>query len=99
LHEMVHVWLSKNGKRRRGVMHGLAFRVEALRVGAPLYCRSYEGMHRPYKYEWECPRCGMRIRTRIRRDWACKSCCNRYNRGRYDPDFRLRIIKVLDPRG
>lgn len=55
LHEMIHVWIRNRGKRRYGVMHGPEFRAEAKRIGAPLHCRSYEGMHRPYQYERECP--------------------------------------------
>lgn len=75
LHEMVHVWIHRQGKRRRGAVHGPEFRAEAARVGAPLHCRSYPDMHRPYRYEWECSHCGRRSKSRIRGNWACRPCC------------------------
>jgi len=91
-HEMIHVWLHQRGIWKRGVAHGREFQREAERVGAPLYCQSYEGMHRPYQYEWECPTCRRRSRSRIRRVWACAPCCRKYNQGRYSARFKLRLV-------
>lgn len=95
-HEMIHVWMHKTGKRKYGVMHGLEFEAEAKRIGASRYARYYEGMHRPYKYEWECPNCHRRSRTRIWVDLACGSCCREHNNGRYTRRFKLKLVKVLE---
>ena len=66
LHEMIHAWMHEKGTLRPGAIHGPIFKTEADRVGAPLDCRRYSGMHRPYRYEWECPCCKRRSRSRIR---------------------------------
>jgi predicted SprT family Zn-dependent metalloprotease len=94
-HEMVHVWMHKKGMRKHQVMHGSAFKAEADRVGAPLYCQSYPGIRRPYRYEWECPQCHRRSCSRRRGDWACRFCCETYNGGRYSPRFKLRLVRRL----
>ena len=92
-HEMIHLALYLKGKMRRGQIHGSEFQAEAARVGAAIHCKYHEGMHRPMRYEWECPSCAARSHSRIRRDWACKSCCTEHNRGRYSARFRLRMIQ------
>ncbi|MBI1729766.1 SprT-like domain-containing protein [Candidatus Acetothermia bacterium] len=91
-HEMIHLHLYQKGKLRHGLIHGAEFQDEAARVGASLHCKHHEGMHRPLRYEWECPSCATRSRSRIRRDWACKRCCSQHNGGVYSPRFKLRLI-------
>lgn len=91
-HEMIHVWLHKKGMWQRRVAHGAEFQREAKRVGAPLYCKSYDGIHRPYKYAWECPQCRRRSLSRVQRVWACGPCCRKYNKGKYSAWFQLRLV-------
>jgi predicted SprT family Zn-dependent metalloprotease len=98
-HEMVHVWMHQQGRRQHGVMHGPVFKKEAKRVGAPLYCHGYREMHRPYRYQWECPNCQRRTRSRIRRDWACRACCERYNDGCYTAHFKLKLVQSEEGSG
>lgn len=95
-HEMVHVYVHQHGMRKRGSMHGPEFRAEAQRVGAPIHCQSYDGMHRSYKYEWACPNCGRKSKSRVKRTWGCRPCCNRFNRGRYSRRFKLQLSRILD---
>jgi predicted SprT family Zn-dependent metalloprotease len=94
-HEMIHVWQHQKGLWRRGVAHDRAFTQEADRVGALRYGKSYRGMHGPYRYEWQCPQCGRRSRSRIRRVWVCAPCCQRYNRGAYSQRFQLKLVRAL----
>jgi len=92
-HEMIHFALHLRGGLRRGLSHGEEFRAEAERVGASVHCKSYAGLHRPYRYEWECPNCTRRSRSRIRRIWACRPCCTEHNDGYYSPRFKLRLVR------
>lgn len=82
LHEMLHLAL------RRG--HDTVFQAEARRLGAPMRA-SGEAAHRPYKYVYACPRCGLAVRRRLRGTWSCGRCGN----GRYDERFRLRLVERL----
>ena len=95
-HEMVHVWL--HGQRLRGRLvgekpHGPAFRSEAVRVGAPLRMKSYPGRHRAFKYEWECPACGRKVKSRKWITSACRSCCEIHSNGVYSEEYRFRLLR------
>lgn len=95
-HEMVHVWQHVNGfLKPGGAHHGREFQREAERVGAPRHCRTYPGLRRPLKYEWACPNCGRRARSRVRWVRACRPCCDRHNRGRFSVRYQLRLVRVL----
>jgi hypothetical protein len=47
------------------------------------------------RYIYTCPNCRCNFpRTRpLRRTSACLACCRAFNRGRYDPRFRLRLVR------
>ena len=81
-HEMVHLlhWDHDDGFRR-----------ECARVGAAVHCKDYPGIHRPYKYVYQCPNCGRRHPVRRRIHAACARCGKGFNRGR----FRLRLVEYL----
>ena len=81
-HEMVHL-LHWN--------HDASFRRECRRVGASVHCKTYPGIFRPYKYVYQCPRCGSRHPVRRRITAACARCGKGVYRGR----FRLRLVEYL----
>jgi predicted SprT family Zn-dependent metalloprotease len=82
LHEMLHLAL------RRG--HDTVFRQAAAKVGAPMRA-SGQAQHRPYKYVYVCPGCGVRIKRRRKGVWACAACGG----GVYNPRYRLHIVEIL----
>jgi predicted SprT family Zn-dependent metalloprotease len=81
-HEMVHL-LHWN--------HDEAFRRECARIRAPLHCRTYPGMFRPFKYVYACPGCG--LRHRVRR--IIHASCARCGRGVFRSRHRLRLVEYL----
>lgn len=82
LHEMLHLAL------RRG--HDAVFCSAAARVGAPMRAAG-RAEHRPFKYVYACPQCGVRIKRRRKGVWACGACGN----GRYNQRYRLQIVEYL----
>jgi predicted SprT family Zn-dependent metalloprotease len=81
-HEMVHL-LHWN--------HDEAFRRECARIRAPLHCRTYPGMFRPFRYVYECPSCG--LRHRVRR--IIHASCPRCGRGVFRSRHRLLLVEYL----
>lgn len=82
LHEMLHLHL------RRG--HDAEFRREARRLGAPLWAEG-PARRRPYKYVYRCPHCLLEVLRRRKGSWSCGRCSG----GRYNPAYRLQIIRYL----
>jgi predicted SprT family Zn-dependent metalloprotease len=82
LHEMLHLHLERG--------HDNVFNQAATALGVPLKSRG-RADRRPYKYLYACPNCGIKIKRRIKGDWACAICGN----GEYNPRFRLRIVAHL----
>ena len=95
IHEMIHVWQDFVLKKRTRP-HGGEFKEEAMRVRAPLQACAYPKARRPYRYELQCANCGQRVHRRIWVDWACGRCCTRYNNGKYDSRFTLRLLSTID---
>ena len=49
---------------------------------------------RPPRFLVQCPRCGARqYRGSWGRNIACGACCDRYNQGRFSPEFVLTLVE------
>jgi hypothetical protein len=83
--ELIHMRDRLDGDLRRHAKHGydrIALRVAQL-TGATLEeIRSclLPSSSRPYRYLYECPRCGQQIRRRVRGTWSCALCAPRFDR-------------------
>jgi predicted SprT family Zn-dependent metalloprotease len=102
-HELAHLVAHSRRGRRRIAPHGPEWRQACrdLGIGDEQRCHSLpfprQTRARPFLYR--CPRCARefpRVR-RIRRGVACLACCRRYNRGQYDPQFRLQLVAAPQP--
>lgn len=94
LHEMIHYFLWHQ-KRPHG--HTAEFHEIMKKVGAKRY--NTVPKLRPVKYLYECPRCLKRMPARRRLGVsACAECCEKFNRGKYHDQFRLRMVdKNFEP--
>jgi predicted SprT family Zn-dependent metalloprotease len=89
LHEMIHYLL---WHRRRPYGHSAEFHQILKRVGAKRY--NPVPKQRPVKYFYECPACLTQVPARRRIGmYACASCCERHNNGRFAERFRLRLAQ------
>lgn len=82
-HEMIHL---------RYAGHGPAFKREALRVGASIHCREYEGIHPRARYIYACPTCW----REFRRTKPGELFCGRCSRGRLLPQYQLVLKREID---
>ncbi len=101
-HELAHLLAQWRVGRRRIAPHGPEWRQGCRDLGIadearchnlPFATKAY-----PARFVYRCPNCRQefpRVR-RIRRAIACLACCRAYNRGEFDPRFRLRLIKRTD---
>ena len=81
-HEMIHI-IHFN--------HNAAFKAEAKRIGASLRAKTHPSLRRQPKYIYVCPNCGLEYpRQKKVRMSSCGSCSKR---GRFDPDFKLKLAK------
>lgn len=88
LHEMIHYFLWHQ-KRPHG--HTSEFHQIMKKVGAKRY--NTVPKVRPIKHWYECPSCRNRIPARRRMGLsACANCCEKFNRGKYHDQFRLRLV-------
>ena len=101
LHELAHLLAQNRSGRRRIEPHGLEWRQACsdLGIAGEQRCHALPFPHktrvRPFLYR--CPQCGRdfpRVR-RVRRGIACLACCRRFNRGRYDKRFQLRLVQLV----
>ena len=83
LHEMIHLWLRQEG---RPSGHTAEFRALALKLGAPRFAK-----HMPPRRQrrYRCPSCGLEAVYRRRVRLACRTCCDRFNAGRFTRRFLL----------
>jgi SprT-like protein len=88
-HEIGHLALPKES-------HSPKFKALLKKLRAPRYSKPL--VTRPFKYEWACPNCGIKHWTRKQVMLACGRCCDRYNAGRFERDFQLRLVRKLRPR-
>lgn len=84
-HEMIHL---------RYAGHGPAFKREALRIGASIHCKEYEGIHPRAKYVYACPACWLEFRRTKPGDLFCGRC----SRGRLLPQFQLVLKREIESR-
>jgi len=81
-HEMIHM-IHFN--------HNAAFKVEAKRIGASLKAKTHPSLQKQPKYLYVCPGCGLDYpRQKKVRMSSCGSCSRR---GRFDPEFKLKLSK------
>ena len=97
-HELAHLLAHFRAGRRRIAPHGLEWRnaCRDLGIGGEKRCHTLpfptQRRRRPFLYR--CPNCAQnfpRVR-RLRRTVACLACCRRFNRGRYEVKFQLRLV-------
>lgn len=87
-HEMIHYWLWTRG---RPYGHTAEFLAKMRSMGVSRYNPCPQ--RRDYRYLYECPECKKAFPTRKHvRALACKVCCTRFNRGRFDARFRLVFV-------
>lgn len=98
LHELAHLLAQYRAGRRRIPPHGPQWRQACCDLGIAGEARCHalpfpvQRRRRPYLYR--CPKCARdfpRVQP-IRRGLACLACCRRFNRGRYDKRFQLRLV-------
>ncbi len=88
-HEMIHYWL---WVRRRPYGHTGEFLAKMRSMGVSRY--NPVPRVRPPKYLYACPVCSKEYPARRRLgQLACGTCCQKHNRGKYDPKFRLQEIQ------
>lgn len=99
-HELAHLLAHERAGRRRIAPHGAEWRAACRELGIANEQRCHDlpfpmrPRARPFLYR--CPKCAADFpRTRrIRRAAACLACCRRYNRGRFQKEFQLRLVRV-----
>ena len=97
-HELAHLVAQTRAGRRRILPHGLEWRQACRELGIAdeMRCHTLPFPTRPPapRLFYRCPKCARdypRVR-RVRRVVACLACCRRHNRGKFHPDFRLRLV-------
>mgnify|MGYP001558762152 FL=1 len=83
LHEMIHLWLRQRG---RPSGHTPEFRALAAAMGCPRYAKR---MPPRREIGYRCLQCGAAVVYRRRVTLACRSCCDRFNGGRFSRRFLL----------
>jgi SprT protein len=98
-HELAHLLAQFRAGRRRVAPHGTEWRraCRDLGIADEARCHSlpFPVKQRARRYLYRCSRCGKefpRVR-RIRRTVACLECCRKFNRGKFDPKARLRLVE------
>src|SRR5215471_5792803 len=96
-HELAHLLAQFRVGRRRIAPHGTEWRRACVDLGiaGEARCHDLPFATQVYaaRYVYRCPNCKEefpRVR-RIRRAIACLACCRKYNRGDFDPRFRLKL--------
>jgi len=99
-HELAHLLAQSRAGRRRILPHGEEWRraCHDLGIGDEPRCHNlpFPINRRAHRYLYRCPNCRadfQRVR-RMHRTVACLACCRRYNRGRFDKRFQLRLIET-----
>jgi SprT protein len=98
-HELAHLLAQFRAGRRRVPPHGAEWRraCHDLGIGDEARCHTlpFPVKKRAPRFLYRCARCGRefpRVR-RIKRAVACLECCRKFNRGKFDPKARLRLVK------
>jgi SprT protein len=97
-HELAHLLAQFRAGRRRISPHGVEWReaCRGLGIADERRCHNlpFAALTYPARFVYRCPHCReefQRVR-RVRRAVACLACCRAYNRGKFDPRFRLRLV-------
>lgn len=98
-HELAHLLAQFRAGRRRVAPHGAEWRKACrdLGIGDESRCHAlpFPIQRRARRFLYRCERCGRefpRVR-RIKRTVACLDCCRKFNRGKFDPKARLRLVE------
>jgi predicted SprT family Zn-dependent metalloprotease len=101
-HELAHLLAQFRAGRRRISPHGAEWRKACRDLGiadeARCHTLPFPVRPRARRYLYRCARCGKefpRVR-RIKRTVACLECCRKYNRGKFDPKARLRLVQKAE---
>jgi predicted SprT family Zn-dependent metalloprotease len=98
-HELAHILAQFRAGRRRILPHGGEWQQACVDLGIadekrchnlPFPARTYTA-----RFVYHCPSCRQefsRVR-RLRRAVACLACCRKHNGGKFDPRFRLKLIR------
>ncbi len=99
LHELAHLLAHFRAGRSRINAHGAEWRQACadLGIAGEKRCHTlpFPAIRRRPRFLYRCPECARefpRVR-RIRRALACLECCRRFNRGRFEARFRLRLVR------
>ena len=104
LHELAHLLAQFRAGRRRIPPHGAQWRRACADLGiageARCHNLPFPIRRQARRYVYSCPNCELEFpRTRpLRRTSACHACCRAFNRGKYDPRFRLQVRRSLRAR-
>ena len=98
-HELAHLLAQFRAGRRRIPPHGAQWRRACRDLGiadeARCHTLPFPVQQRARRFLYRCSRCGKefaRVR-RIKRAVACLECCRKFNRGKFDPKARLRLVE------
>ena len=98
-HELAHLLAQFRAGRRRVPPHGAEWRKACHDLGiadeARCHTLPFPIQRRARRFLYRCERCGKefpRVR-RIKRTVACLECCRKFNRGKFDPKARLRLVE------
>lgn len=98
-HELAHLLAQFRAGRRRVPPHGAEWRQACHDLGiadeARCHTLPFPIQRRARRFLYRCERCGKefpRVR-RIKRTVACLECCRKFNRGKFDPTARLRLVE------
>ena len=98
-HELAHLLAHRRAGKERIAPHGAAWRnaCHDLGIGGENRCHNlpFERKRLERKFLYRCPRCAKTIARarRMRAKAACLDCCKKFNNGRFDERFRLRLEK------
>ena len=98
-HELAHLLAQFRAGRRRVAPHGAEWRKACRDLGiadeSRCHAMPFPIQRRARRFLYRCERCGKefpRVR-RIKRTVACLECCRKFNRGKFDPKARLRLVE------
>ena len=98
-HELAHLLAQFRAGRRRVAPHGAEWRKACrdLGIGDESRCHAlpFPIQRRARRFLYRCERCGREFPRvhRIKRTVACLDCCRKFNRGKFDPKARLRLVE------
>lgn len=96
-HELAHLLAQYRAARRRILPHGKEWRAAChdLEIGDEQRCHTLPMSQRVRRFLYKCPNCQRDFARvqRIRHAIACLACCRAHNHGKFDPRFRLELMR------